>query len=411
MRGIVAALLLILLQSSSAQGQYRFYLYEKTDKAGIAPWMRYNKVDGAFLGLGGYWRPFGSFTLSGSAGYGFSQKDPRYQVAARQSWVLGNTEWAVTADYSDLTVSNDTAVISDWQNSLTSLLLRQDYYNHYRVRGPRLRLGADLHGTYRWMVAVGMHTYSSLDNTTRYSFTDWKATRVNGRKSFSPNPHVVEGDDYFFQAGYEIDFRPSPMAFVSAWYFQGSYTNSRLLHGTTGSDFSYQKLSMVFRRYQQVFRRQRMAVGLRVGSYQGNTSTDSSSADQFLFDAGGYGTLRGYRYREFVDGNRMVLLSADYFFNGSFLPKTFLARTWGLKAVFRTFDLLFFADAGQIWLTGVKKNPFSPSGFKTDKLAVDAGVGLGMGDWIRFECAFPLKSTATTRVGNPILYMKIARKL
>lgn len=409
---IVAIVTGLILFSPPVFGQYRFYIYEKTDRVGVTPWVRYTKIDGVFGGLSGYVRPFGSLVVSGKAGYGFAGRDARFQVAAQQSFSAGNHEFAMAVDYADLAVTHDTLVIRDWQNSLAALTIHQDYYNYYRVRGFHVRCSANLDGTYRFFLTGGAPRYSSLTNATRFALSDWKAVTVNGKKTFAPNPAVTEGRDYYVGLAYEVDFRPSPNAFVSAWYLQGSYTNSRWLHKSMHSDFSYHHANLVFKRYQKLYSRQRLAVTLRILSYQGSTSDSSGAAsDQFLFDMGGYGTLRGYGYRELQNGNRSVLVSADYLFNGSFLPKTFLARTWGLKAIFKNFDLILFADAGHVWSLSEDRSFLDFSGVKPARWRVDAGLGLAMSDWIRVECALPLKDSPGSRAGNPIFYLKIAQRL
>jgi outer membrane protein assembly factor BamA len=406
-----AFIILILFSCAPAAAQYRFYLYEKADRFNLAPWLKYNKADGPFLGLAANYYFSEHLTLHARGGYATAGRYPRYEGTLHRNFERGNHEYTVSVSGFHRTQTNDMHVIREWQNSVSALFFKNDYYNFFEARGGELKIGALFNGIYRFAVFSALQRYRSLENHTDFSLLNWGAETIDGKKRFAPNPTVSEGDDYTVGLEYEIDYRPSPLAFVSAWYFRGRYVNATLLHGPASSDFSYHRVELTFKRYQKAFARQRMVVSLEVGSFEGRTSAGASPADQFLFDQGGYATLRGYDYREFANGNRMVRLSADYLFNGSFLPRTPLARIWGLKAIFSKFDLLLFADGGNVWREK-EDAPFAGfGGTRLRDFKADAGAGLALADWVRLECAWPLKTGLSTRHHRPTVYLRLAQKL
>jgi outer membrane protein assembly factor BamA len=261
-----------------------------------------------------------------------------------------------------------------------------------------------------------MRNFYSLSNKAKLSLLDIGGENVDGKRVFAPNPQVAEGRDYYFGMNYDIDFRPSPTAFVNAWQFKGRYENSAWIHSVTKSDFSYHRMCLEFNRYQRLFTKQKAILTLKIATFQGKTTfkTDSLGTslprDQFLYDIGGYGSLRGYKYREFQNGNRMILLNWNYFFNGSFFPKTFLTKIWGLGRLFRTGDLMLLADAGYVWNVDHNKPLFNFSTFGLKDLKADAGLGLAFTEWIRFEAAFPMIKGTQSRRGDYAIYLRVTPK-
>ncbi len=394
--------------------QTRFYIYEKNDQFKAAPWFRYNKAEGLFTGLSAQFLFTEQFFMEGRAGYALAGKFPRYKIGLQKTFVSDNNEFFIRADYYDLTETNDEHVLPDWENSLTSLLFKLDYYNFYRERGPVITFGQNWNGTYKIDLYAGMRDFYALSNKAKFSLFDTGGDRKDGKRVFAYNPRAAEGRDYYLGLSYDIDYRPSPTAFVNAWQFKGRYENSALLHSATHSDFSYQRMELQFQRFQRVFTKQKTVLSLKIASYSGRTQFTSDTLlaprDQFLYDIGGYGSLRGYSYREFLDGNRMILFNWDYYFNGSFLPKSFLTKIWGIGNIFRAGDLFLFADAGYVWQTDPSNAFYEFSRFDLQDIKADAGLGLAFADWVRFEAAFPLSKGIDTRRSDHVFYLRITPK-
>ncbi|MCB0832738.1 MAG: BamA/TamA family outer membrane protein [Bacteroidetes bacterium] len=408
----IAAFLFIVLSGVSV-GQVHFYLYKSGDTFKLNPWLRYTSVEGAFGGLSAQYAFTDNFQLKADAGYAVAGKFPRYRVRLDKSFAVENNEWVLSAEYHRLTDTPDHGVLPDWQNSFSALLFRRDFYQHYEVHGAEAELGHIWEGIFAFKLFGGVRDFNSMSTVANFSLLGWAGDRLAVKSRFPFNPRVVEGRDYYGGVRFSADSRPSPLAPVSAWMIDGQYTNSSLLHRQIDSDLSYQHLIVRITRQQMVFKTQRMMTTVMVGSFQGERfSRDSTAmAEQFLFDGGGYGSLRGYSYREFANQNRMALLKWDYSLNGAFLPKTFLRKVWGLGLFFSAFDLAFFADAGYYWTAGENRFLVSPSNLELKSLRADAGVALSAKDWIRFEFAFPLRKGITTQPGSWSFYVVLRQNL
>ena len=413
---LIYVLILLLSASQLYSQQSRFTIFEKSDKFNITPWLRYNKGEGLFTGIFSQYFFNENLFTEGKAGYAFAGKFPRYSVALQKTFQSDNNEFSIRSDYYDLTMTNDENVLPDWQNSLNALLFKLDYFNFYRARGTTLTFGQNWDGTYKVDLFAGMRNFYSMENKAEASLFDLGSESINGKKVFAPNPPVAHGRDYYTGVNYDIDFRPSPVAFVNAWQFKGRYENSKILHTVTKSDFSYQRAYLEFDRYQRLFTKQKMLMTLKLASYQGKTQFKADTTgtllpqDQFLYDMGGYGSLRGYSYREFQDGNRMMLFSWDYFFNGSFLPKTFLTKIWGLGNIFKMADLMLFADAGYVWSVDQNKPLTGIGDIGLRDMRADAGFGLAFTEWIHCAAAFPLRKGIESKRGDYAIYLRFTPK-
>lgn len=410
-------LLAILFFSSQLYSQQsRFYIYEKNDKFNVAPWLRYNKGEGLFTGASSQYFFNENFFADGKAGYAVAGKFPRYMIGIQKNFQYENNEFILRAAYYDLTETNDQYVLPDWQNSMTALLFKLDYFNFYRTRGTTLTFGQNWNGTYKIDISAGMRNFYSMRNKAEASVFSSGGDKIDGKRAFALNPPVAQGRDYFIALEYDIDFRPSPTSFVNAWHLRGRYENSILLHDIAKSDFSYQRMYLEFNRYQRLFTKQKSLFTLKLASYQGKTQFTADTAgtplpqDQFLYDIGGYGSLRGYSYREFQNGNRLAIFSWDYFFNGTFLPKSFLTKIWGLGKIFKNTDLMLFADAGYVWKVDHTKPVVSVGGIGVKDIRADAGFGLALTEWIRCEAAFPLRKGVKTERGDYVIYFRFTPK-
>ncbi len=397
MKHVVALIACILfLTPSCALGQTEFHIYEGHGLR-ISPWMRYNKADAFFTGLIGKWEITDpDFFLHGRWGYSFGGRHPRYSAGLTKIFPTGNNEIILDAEYFSLTTSSEPMVLSDLKNSLSSVLFRADFYNYYHTRGGTFAAGYNAGDVFRVTALGGWKRYSTLKNNTRTSLFDWGGD--GSEKKFEPSPAVEEGDDRLASITVEYDPRPSKMAPVTAWTGDVSYARS-----VAGSDFHYDRITLGLKRYQNLWGPTRMIAGVRAGSYDGKlTFTDELNTvrpmDPFLFDLGGLGSLRGYDYREFRDGNRLVSGNVDFLFNGAFFPKTPMKTWWGVGWLFRNFDLVLFADAGSLWVNDGSLLRFS--GMKSELLRADAGFGLAMKNFFRVDFAWALKSGQQTRRGE-----------
>lgn len=405
MKRIIPLVVFFSVLAIPVYSQTQFYIYEKSGSYNLGTWLRYNRCDGFFPGLRGqfFLDDEESFWIKGRAGYGFSLHAPRYQAEIEKRFPSGDNEYLFKIEGYRLTATGDAAVIPDWQNSMSALLFRLDYYDFYETFGAGLWIGKDWKGVFRLSLTGGINRYGSLPNKTRQSLLDWGGEKKDDKRVFRDNPPVAEGDDYYVGMQMELDTRPSPSAFVNGWFGTAIYTNSEFLKPLAHGDYSYHHITFRLSRLQAVTLRQRLlwsgSFGIHHGTVRGRANGQPAVTEPFLFDLGGLSTLRGYRYKEFINGSGMAMTNLDYYFNGSFLPRTFLAKIWGLKFLFKKIDLMFFGDAGTIWnakATDALPDAILQERFRFKSIRCDAGWGLHIGNWMKFQMAFPLTQTPQT---------------
>ncbi|MCK6544166.1 hypothetical protein L6Q79_15970 [bacterium] len=393
-----------------------FHLYEKDGVYNVSPWLRYDRASGFFTGLTGDYFFIERLKMHGEGGYAWAARKPDYHLRLQQSFISDNTEYSIAAAYFDKADTRDRMVLPEWQNSLTSVVAKRDYYDWYRIKGGNFEMRTDISGTLKITISGTWQQYRNTDVNARWSMFDWGAKKNNGHARFRINPEIPEGRDVSLGTAIELDTRPSPLASVSAWLIHSDYANARLLHKAFNSDFSYQRGSLTITRQQRMFGKQKWTFYGAYDGFSGNTviQKDSSSSltyGQFLYDAGGLGSLRGYGYKEFSDGNRRMLFQSEYYFNGSFLPQTPLTKIWGLGFIFKTFDLMLFWDIGHAWQASEKVMYFVPDGFHWRDMRSSAGGGLAVSDWIKIQYAYVLKDGIRTHRGNYGIYFQFTPKL
>jgi len=100
---------------------------------------RYNRVEGLFLGLqvprNNWWdnRDF-HFALFGHLGYGFANKEARYQIGLER-WFFDDLRFTLGGSLYHLTESEDTWQIPSLENSLAALFLKEDFQDFYSRKG------------------------------------------------------------------------------------------------------------------------------------------------------------------------------------------------------------------------------------------------------------------------------------
>lgn len=408
--GLLAFLVVILPFDTFAQ--MNFNVEDDDDKWFAFPWAAYDKANGLTLGATRVKYQFTpTFVARGKIGWTFENEELYYLGSLEKSIQGESSEYLVSASYFNASVTNDAAVLPEWQNSLAALIFQSDFYNHYKQRGARLTVENNLQNKYRYKFSVATLEYESLVNRTNYSFFDWGAEEFGGEKEFEPNPPVEEGRDNVLSLSYVIDLRKSKNFPLNDWYFDGEFDHSGLLAG----DFDYSRAQLHFRRYQRLTILQRFVASFTIGSHSGGdsfketftTATGDSvvklPSDQFLYDLGGIGSLRGYDHHEFRDGNRMMLFRFDYFFGGTLMQKIPLYKIPYFGRFYRTLGLVLFADAGYLWNNNKDANLFDFRKLEYDEIKSDIGFSIAaMQELARFDVAFPLADGGTDLTGRQL---------
>ena len=318
--------------------------------------IRYNRVEGLFLGwgFGGNHGGRSGLRFFGNGGYGFENDAWRYQLGLSRWWGNENrTE--IGAKAYDLTDSDDRWLMPTLENSLAAFFFREDFHDHFRRYGatgvarqnitPYLRLSAE----YRADV------YENMEREANWAL-------FGGDKVFRPNPFILppdaeEDEMRSIVAGFTVDTRNSCESPSKGWLIRGEYEyGGRGLEG----NFEFDRFVADFRRYQRITRGEYIDARIRIGSVKQESPLMPRSK---LFDLGGIGTLRGYRFKEFADATKLVLGNLEYRIRGD---KFGDFDNW----LFDDFTLSFFGDAG--WV-GYTFDDIDIEDFKTD-------IGIGLSD-------------------------------
>ncbi len=304
---------------------------ELTLTQSLLNYVDYNRVEGVFLGtqLGVSHGKIPGTSLNGRAGYGFKSKDWNYAVTLSHSFDFLQTQ-TLSATVFDETRSNDSWILSHVENILSTTFLRKDYRDYFRVRGVEGNYTNKLNEYYRISANVGYRKYNSMHNTEPWSlfFQDEK---------YWDNPPVTEQDELLIAAS--IHYSTLGEIFIESNYWQFETTLERELN-----DFTFTGVYFSVRRMQLSFSDQTLITGLRGGFRNGTL------AEQYLFDIGGFGTMRAYEFKEFT-GTRKIVFEGNYLFNGDLLQRIPLQ----FLPFYSNLTTGVYFDAGLAWFSDNEK--------------------------------------------------------
>ena len=132
-------------------------------------------------------------------------------------------------------------------------------------------------------------------------------------------------------------------------------------------DADFERYILDLTRYQTAGKAVRFDLRGRAGTAKGKLP------QQYLYDLGGFSTLRGYRFKEFT-GDRMLLLNAECWVD----VNRFWDNYWFLDGV----NLGGFVDIGSAWFSGDPPEEGDMMGYlyKRD-IKTSAGWGLDFEDF------------------------------
>ena len=332
------------------------------------PSIRYNRVDGLFLGVTRSpldWSSWDRGRIYGQGGYAFARDEWLYRVGAETR--LGsrrgnpNFDLKIGGSHQRNTESDDLWKASWGENTAAAALFRHDFFDYYQVEGwsgyavARLTRFAQLSAAYR------DESYLSLRRETNWS--------VFGDGNFRANPAINEGQMYSFVFALEggsirdLARRPSGMAFrLEAELGQG-----------LGGDFDFSRYIGDVRSYTRLTEEAGLQLRFRGGFTEGTVPL------QKAFTLGGTGTVRGYSQNQFI-GTRMALANAEL---SLYEPDV---MDWLLNnvTIFGTFD------------AGWTNLEAGTNSFSMDDLFSSAGFGVAFDKRkVRLEVSWPLRDLGT----------------
>ncbi len=322
--------------------------------------LRYNRIDGGFVGLQIPQEYHKNVYLSpyGFVGYGFESRKVRYQIGLdRPVLHQHNNATIIGAELHSLTDTQDEWRLDQMENSLAAFFAKQDYYDYFEREGYSISLTQLLIPSVRATVS-----YRNDDYKTLAAQTNWAL--FNGDANFRRNPFLGEdaGNMRSIYTALRIDTRnrqnyPTRGMFAE---INGEFSNPGL-----GGDFDFERYLLNVSLYQPLTYGENFQIRAIAGTSTGELPF------QKRFELGGIGSLRGFSYKEFT-GNRMFLANIEY----HIMPD--LMDDW--------FDLdglafILFSDVGNAWNGSGDQNiiqSFRP--LRWDNLKSSLGFGIGDDD-------------------------------
>jgi len=336
---------------------------------------RYNRVEGVYLGVSlkrDHWlvrHPTMPF-LYGSIGYGFAAKELQGQIGLEKGF-FENFRMGFGAEFHRFIDTPDRWIISDSENSLAAFLLKEDFQDFYFREGASGYITQNFTRALTLEAAYHYEEYDSLSKNMNWSL-------FGKNKRFRENPPMSAGEIRSVSAKITVDSRNSRKKTTRGWYIQAEVEHAG---NNLGGDFTFDRLLIDIRRYQNLGFGEGVDIRLRVGTSSGELPWQKS------YHLGGLSTLRGFSYKAFPagpmnsGGNRMVLAQLEYRIGSQDLPNELDL------GILEHFNLILFTDVGWIGCTDHDEGLFK--GFEEltwSSLKNDVGVAFAnRGGNIRFE--------------------------
>lgn len=344
----------------------------------VNPLVRYNRVEGLLVGarVPRSYRDCQGFAPYGELAYSFGNSAWHYQAGTQvftfQACHRDNPHLAsLGAELHDLTATQDSYLVPEEANSLYAALFRRDMRDYYRRVGWSVYAVQNLAGAVQLTGRLAHDEFFNLENAVHWILLGNRLAR----DQFRANPAIDEGTAVRLQAEVQFDSRSN------GDQRQGWLVNALAERaGDLGGEYAFRRYLIDLRRYHPIARGTQIDLRLRLGRGDGGVGRCIGDGDtcssqgglprQYLFDLGGYSTLRGYPYKAFT-GDRMILLNAEYWIYADH------ADEW------RAGVLL---DVGSAWFARLEDAAKIADGESLDT-DFKASLGFGIGD---DECQFEL---------------------
>lgn len=304
---------------SSSKGDYssrrnrarRWRKFEtNTDWKGICS---YDRVDGLALGGGVAYNDGDSILPSFEAGgaYAFASERWRYNLGLTQTIIRGPVPVQIGGEVFRALKSDDDRIIGDGENMIFALLFNEDWKDFYEAEGA---YGFVRISFLKWnKVEIGY-----LSETQTWLKANTKLWSLFGKKDFRGNFSSVDYDLLQARSSdfddarvtsltlkLSIDSRDDEKHPQKGWYGYAAYESSP---GDWTGDFDFERTEFKLKRYQSLSR----YLSVNFLAAYGRLSGSHIPLNRTFF-LGGLGTLHGYRHKEFM-GNEYIMISGEYRF-------------------------------------------------------------------------------------------------
>lgn len=316
--------------------------------------INYDRVDGLFLGIGQnkeyFWSGAESFSPYGFVGYGFALHRWRYRLGF-DKWFGNQNRFEIGIEGHSLTASKDYWIVGPKENSLYSILAKEDFMNYFSRDGMSVHVAQYYNMNSRITLSYDVDKYSSLSD-----MTDWSV--FGGHKVFRPNPPVKEG----WMRSIVVDLQHRQ--YKGDTRRVGWIADLRAEKTLSGA-FDFTMLTAQVVRYQPLIRGVQLNMRLRAGTSKGVLPLERN------YQIGGFNTLNAFPYKEF-SGNRLAL------FNAELLLSPELFKRSGFFPL-NTVTLILFGDVGEVQNAGTVGMTRGWDLMTLNGLKSDYGIGLGNG--------------------------------
>ncbi len=320
--------------------------------------IRYNRAEGLFLGAGLTYSAGPPWRYDLSTGYAFASERP--SALGRITYAPAASTLSLTGYTRQLRDIGPVQSVAGVINSLSSLLVGNDYLDPWYATGAALALEKPIGGGYLLNLGTAAERQRNADRVIEYGLFDRNSP-------FRDITTILDADDYGITAALE---RPMPSTGEIAWGGSLSLKAARYISQKSGvapaPDASYMRPLLQLDGIMRPASKQREVRA----SFTAATATEQTSP-QYYFRVGGVGTLPGYDYRAFA--GRSGALARIEATERVFYP-------WlGVRAIAAA-----GATSGGPYLTtdGIKTSAGVGLSLFWDILHVDVIKGLNGGRWV-----------------------------
>jgi outer membrane protein assembly factor BamA len=263
----------------------------------------FQRVDGLVLGFDQELRSRGQHgaRVHLSEAYAFHRERWLYEAALerpllpRGFLVLGAGLFRRTQPFDGL----DQRIVTDGENALAALLVKEDYRDYYEEEGGEVFLRQPLGRRSSIQAGYVRTSHDPLINHTRSSLTRWG-------EDFRPNPAASAGELRAFRLRLERDTRRGKPATAGGQWHRLEWERA---DGGLGGDFAYSRLLADLRHYVKLSPGQVLGWRLLYG-----TTLAGRLPPQKEFALGGLSTLRAHEFKELA-GDQALLGNVEYRFD------------------------------------------------------------------------------------------------
>jgi len=331
--------------------------------------IRYNRVEGLHIGTNMklFEMDGGKIRTTAFGGYGFSSEEVTYGagIIYKSKKALG---YEGTFNFSHDISTNDENVMGWLENSTSVFFAKTDFLDYFFTTGVRASILYRATRKHETSLKIHVLEYDDIRKRDVWSFYQL----IDSDREYRENPKITKGKESRVTIGYTFDSRINQFMLTDDIIFN---INLEKAGGALGGEFEYYGWRVKLKKYKRTFGPQMLILRGFLGI------RDRTVSEQFLYDLGGIGTLRGYEHKEFT-GNRVGMVNVDYLFNRAIfklLPAKFLP-------FYPTMSLIAFLDAG--WTNHDSDRPSASNSFDISDIKTNIGVGYSAArDMVRIDFA------------------------